>query len=84
MAIDNVPLMREIALKTGLPSCLFRSVCWRIFLQCLPESSKDRIAEIRKLREKYRTIQKKYRQDPRSQEEDVGHDNPLSQDENVM
>lgn len=30
MQIENVQQMRQIALKSGLRSCLFRSICWRV------------------------------------------------------
>ncbi|CAG2169765.1 unnamed protein product [Oppiella nova] len=83
-----VGAMRRTALQSGLRSCRFRSLCWRVFLECLPESTDERVAKVNEYRNKYESIRLKYNRDPRMAANGRGdhcptrrtEDNPLSQE----
>ena len=81
--LENVATLRQKSLKEGLRSSRFRSICWRMFLDCLPEHPKGFIERVRVLRKKYEDIQMKYSHNPREYEKNVLEDNPLSQNETV-
>ena len=62
----------------------------QVFLECLPETTDERIAKTNEFRTKYESICNKYNRDPRDlkkmssdEPKPNGTDNPLSQDEAV-
>lgn len=69
--------LRGLALDMRLHSTTkFRSLCWRIFLDCLPEDRIEWPQALKKKRQEYMKKVKEFELDPR---QEVG-DNPLSQD----
>lgn len=85
--------LKSRALKGDLGSCRFRSLCWKLFLECLPENRSEWVTKARELRERYNKIAQSYAINPRGSEEktpedpkpfaDPLQDNPLSQDDSV-
>lgn len=77
------------ALSGALRGSQIRSLCWRIFLGVLPESSKfsEWVQLLRRGRERYESLIEKHKFDPRAfntameKEEDLLENNPLSQSE---
>lgn len=75
--------LKEKALRLELADCRFRSICWKIFLECLPDSRSDWIMATRAMRHKYESLLAKTCCNPRMEMEDLdlAYNNPLSQDE---
>lgn len=90
----QLPMSKLIskALSGVLRNSQIRSLCWRIFLGVLPESSKfnEWIQLLRRSRERYESLIEKHKFDPRAfnaameKEEDLLENNPLSQSEKVL
>lgn len=81
---DIARWLKEKALRLELADCRFRSICWKIFLECLPDSRSDWIIATRAMRHKYEKLMAKACRNPRMEVEeqlDLAHNNPLSQDE---
>lgn len=81
---DIAGRLKEKALRLELADCRFRSICWKIFLECLPDSRSDWIIATRAMRHKYEALMAKACRNPRMEVEeelDLAHNNPLSQDE---
>lgn len=81
---DIARRLKEKALRLELADCRFRSICWKIFLECLPDSRSDWIIATRAMRHKYEKLMAKACRNPRMEVEeelDLAHNNPLSQDE---
>ncbi|CAH1772711.1 unnamed protein product [Owenia fusiformis] len=68
-------------LEGNLRSSRFRSVCWKLYLETLPENIDDWISETRQRRADYDHMRRKYIINPRSDsvEENLVVNNPLSQ-----
>ncbi|XP_023222366.1 TBC1 domain family member 5-like [Centruroides sculpturatus] len=75
--------LRTMGLKGQLRQSHFRSICWRIFLECLPEKHSEWIKSTNILRQKYQDIQNKLYNNPRSEKDslDLVINNPLSQED---
>ncbi|XP_071788383.1 TBC1 domain family member 5-like isoform X2 [Asterias amurensis] len=82
---DYIQVIKQEGLKGKLRSSRFRSVCWRVYLEVLPESQAQWVTSVRQDREKYATIKRRYILDPQtgseSREADLSLNNPLSQEE---
>lgn len=80
---DIARRLKEKALRLELADCRFRSICWKIFLECLPDSRNDWIIATRAMRHKYESLLAKTCHNPRMELEDLdlAYNNPLSQDE---
>ncbi|XP_076338434.1 TBC1 domain family member 5 isoform X2 [Tachypleus tridentatus] len=76
--------LRNIGLKGQLGSCAFRSVCWRVYLECLPDQRSEWISKAQELRFQYEEIKYKLQLkiNPRHEESklDLAVNNPLSQE----
>lgn len=79
----NIGELQAMGLKGQLRHSNFRSICWRIFLECLPEKHSEWIKTTNTLRQKYQDIQNKLYNNPRSEKEslDLSLNNPLSQED---
>lgn len=75
--------LKEKAVKLELADCRFRSICWKVFLECLPDSRSDWILTTRTMRQKYESLLAKTCHNPRMEDEnlDLCYNNPLSQEE---
>lgn len=75
--------LKEKAVKLELADCRFRSICWKVFLECLPDSRSDWILTTRTMRQKYESLLAKTCHNPRMEDEDLDlcYNNPLSQEE---
>ncbi|XP_035212198.1 TBC1 domain family member 5-like isoform X3 [Stegodyphus dumicola] len=73
--------LRSSAAKGSLKNSPFRSVCWKIFLECLPEDRNLWIDSTKLKRQYYEEILDKCRTNPRTSIDsmDVNVNNPLSQ-----
>ncbi|XP_038058177.1 TBC1 domain family member 5-like isoform X2 [Patiria miniata] len=82
---DYINVIKQEGLKGGLRSSRFRSVCWRVYLEVLPEHQDQWVASVQNDRERYAAIKRKYVVDPqtgsKSRDADLSLNNPLSQDE---
>ena len=56
----NITKLRYKAQNGNLRQCQFRSLCWRYFLQCLPEHCDDWLHACKNSRNKYIEISKKH------------------------
>ncbi|XP_022244255.1 TBC1 domain family member 5-like isoform X2 [Limulus polyphemus] len=76
--------LRNIGLKGQLRSCVFRSICWRVYLECLSDQRSEWISKARDLRSQYEEIKYKLqlKTNPRHEELklDLAVNNPLSQE----
>ncbi|XP_015908364.1 TBC1 domain family member 5 [Parasteatoda tepidariorum] len=72
--------LKSLAIKGDLKACHFRSICWKIFLKCLPEDKQLWIDTIKSQRQQYEEILDKYATNPRIIDSmDINVNNPLSQ-----
>ncbi|CAL1291058.1 unnamed protein product [Larinioides sclopetarius] len=72
--------LKSSAMKGKLRSSHFRSVCWKLFLQCLPENRQLWIETVKSQRQHYEEIMDKFDTNPRNVNTlDVAVNNPLSQ-----
>ncbi|XP_067862208.1 TBC1 domain family member 5 isoform X6 [Heptranchias perlo] len=69
-----------------LRSSRFRSVCWKLFLDVLPEDKKQWLNKIAELRSHYEQIKETHITNPRKAagQQDLVVNNPLSQDEGSL
>ncbi|XP_078662528.1 TBC1 domain family member 5-like isoform X2 [Branchiostoma floridae x Branchiostoma belcheri] len=83
MSPDYIRTVRQAALRGELRSCRFRSVCWRLFLEVMPESQSDWTYKVKQWRSMYNDIRDRHIVNPRqkAQELDLAISNPLSQEE---
>ncbi|XP_064471818.1 TBC1 domain family member 5-like isoform X2 [Ornithodoros turicata] len=74
--------LKYMALSIKLADCRFRSICWKVFLECLPETRQDWIYVTRERRSKYTSLLNQVAYNPRqgTKEIDLDLNNPLSQD----
>ncbi|XP_078375705.1 TBC1 domain family member 5-like isoform X2 [Oculina patagonica] len=76
--------IRQHALDGKLRFSKFRSICWKVFLECLPERKDEWIAKTTKLRNEYTQFKNKCLFDPnkgKKEDLDLAVFNPLSQEE---
>lgn len=76
--------IRQYGLDGKLRSSKFRSICWKVFLECLPEQKEDWVSRTTKLRNDYTQFKSKCLFDPnkgKNDQADLAVFNPLSQDE---
>lgn len=79
---DFIAKLKNEGMAGRLRSSRFRSVCWRIYLECLSEDQSQWVREITKARERYDELTLKFLTNPRLEfEADLASNNPLSQDE---
>lgn len=73
--------LRSSAIKGKLENSHFRSVCWKVLLECLPEDQQSWIDTTKLQRKHYDEILDKFHVNPRKLEEsmDISVNNPLSQ-----
>ncbi|XP_071490001.1 TBC1 domain family member 5-like [Diadema antillarum] len=80
---DYLTVVRQEGKKGRLRSSRFRSVCWKIYLECLPEQRSGWLKALRENREKYNNFRKKHIQSTSDGIRDSAMDptlnNPLSQ-----
>ncbi|KAI8492346.1 TBC1 domain, member 5 [Branchiostoma belcheri] len=83
MSPDYIRTVCQAALRGELRSCRFRSVCWRLFLEVMPESQSDWTYKVKQWRSMYNDIRDRHIVNPRqkAQELDLAISNPLSQEE---
>ncbi|XP_022797430.1 TBC1 domain family member 5-like isoform X2 [Stylophora pistillata] len=76
--------IRQHALDGKLRFCKFRSVCWKVFLECLPDRKDEWITKTAKLRNDYVKFKNNCLFDPnkeKNEDMDLSVFNPLSQEE---
>ncbi|XP_039252649.2 TBC1 domain family member 5-like isoform X1 [Styela clava] len=75
--------LRNFAFEGELRSCKFRSICWRIFLNCLPSDIEKWKNTIEISRQHYVDIKNKHVTIPshEAEEKDLDVENPLSQND---
>lgn len=73
--------LRSTGIKGHLRNCRFRSICWRVYLECLSEDKELWVTETEALRNKYDKILHELQTNPRCDSEDLDLclNNPLSQ-----
>lgn len=72
--------LKSCAIKGTLKSSHFRSICWKIFLRCLPEDREMWIEAVKSQRKLYEEIMDKFDTNPRDVDSlDITVNNPLSQ-----
>uniref|UniRef100_T1JG27 Rab-GAP TBC domain-containing protein n=1 Tax=Strigamia maritima TaxID=126957 RepID=T1JG27_STRMM len=78
-----VSFIQKQAMDGKLRSCRFRSICWRIYLECLSDDQTTWLDETNRARCKYAALKSKFLTNPRIEDmtEDLSLNNPLSQDE---
>lgn len=77
--------LKRRAIKGELRSCRFRSIAWRIYLDCLPDRSEEWVTTTRTFREEYQAIRNKYDTNPyRNSNHNFEENNPLSQQESSV
>lgn len=81
--VDYVSILRSMGCKGHLRSSRFRSISWKIYLECLPEERPEWIPKTWEMRKKYRQMQEKLATNPRSDTNDLdlNLNNPLSQED---
>lgn len=76
-------LLRGLAMTGNLRSSRFRSICWKVFLEVVPEDMSRWVPKMREWRNKYDELKKKLIINPRKavdhQVSDLLVNNPLSQ-----
>ncbi|XP_064644319.1 TBC1 domain family member 5-like isoform X6 [Lineus longissimus] len=81
---DYLKGLRSLGLDGLLRSSRFRSVCWRLYLDVLPEDRTKWIQKTRELRAEYAELKEKLILNPRKEmeeDQDLIFNNPLSQDQ---
>ncbi|XP_056876335.1 TBC1 domain family member 5 [Takifugu flavidus] len=75
--------IRQAGISGRLRSSRFRSVCWKLYLEVLPEDKSQWISKTRELRSQYEKIKEMHITNPRKAkgQQDLVVNNPLSQDE---
>uniref|UniRef100_A0A1A8I726 TBC1 domain family member 5 n=1 Tax=Nothobranchius kuhntae TaxID=321403 RepID=A0A1A8I726_NOTKU len=78
--------IRQAGISGRLRSSRFRSVCWKIYLEVLPENKGQWISRTKELRAQYEKIKETHITNPRKAagQQDLVVNNPLSQDEGSL
>ncbi|AWP21837.1 putative TBC1 domain family member 5 [Scophthalmus maximus] len=78
--------IRQAGINGRLRSSRFRSVCWKLYLEVLPEDKGQWINQTKELRAKYEKIKEMHITNPRKAagQQDLVVNNPLSQDEGSL
>ncbi|KAA0710243.1 TBC1 domain family member 5 [Triplophysa tibetana] len=78
--------IRQAGINGQLRSSRFRSVCWKLYLDVLPEDKSQWIRRTKKLRTQYEKIKETHITNPRKAagQQDLVVNNPLSQDEGSL
>ncbi|XP_078451148.1 LOW QUALITY PROTEIN: TBC1 domain family member 5 [Lampetra fluviatilis] len=80
---EHVSRVRQRGMKGQLRSSRFRSVCWKMYLKCLPDDRELWVKITEELRQQYDQIKLMHITNPRKEagEKDLNINNPLSQAE---
>ncbi|XP_046875857.1 TBC1 domain family member 5 isoform X1 [Hypomesus transpacificus] len=78
--------IRQASINGKLRSSRFRSVCWKLYLDVLPEDKRQWINKTKELRAQYEKIKETHITNPRKAagQQDLVVNNPLSQDEGSL
>ncbi|KAL4629690.1 TBC1 domain family member 5 isoform X2 [Arapaima gigas] len=78
--------IRQAGINGRLRSSRFRSVCWKLYLDVLPEDKSQWINKTKELRAQYEKIKEMHITNPRKTagQQDLVVNNPLSQDEGSL
>ncbi|XP_029022954.1 TBC1 domain family member 5 isoform X2 [Betta splendens] len=78
--------IRQAGINGRLRSSRFRSVCWKLYLEALPEDKGQWINKTKELRAQYEKIKEMHITNPRKAagQQDLVVNNPLSQDEGSL
>ncbi|KAM6899651.1 TBC1 domain family member 5 isoform 2-T2 [Xenentodon cancila] len=78
--------IRQAGINGRLRSSRFRSVCWKLYLEVLPEDKGQWINKTKELRAQYEKIKEMHITNPRKAagQQDLVVNNPLSQDEGSL
>ncbi|XP_067360504.1 TBC1 domain family member 5 isoform X2 [Channa argus] len=78
--------IRQAGINGRLRSSRFRSVCWKLYLEVLPEDEGQWINKTKELRAQYEKIKEMHITNPRKHagQQDLVVNNPLSQDEGSL
>uniref|UniRef100_A0A7N6AU98 Rab-GAP TBC domain-containing protein n=1 Tax=Anabas testudineus TaxID=64144 RepID=A0A7N6AU98_ANATE len=78
--------IRQAGINGRLRSSRFRSVCWKLYLEALPEDKEQWINKTKELRAQYEKIKEMHITNPRKAagQQDLVVNNPLSQDEGSL
>uniref|UniRef100_A0A3Q3G137 TBC1 domain family, member 5 n=1 Tax=Labrus bergylta TaxID=56723 RepID=A0A3Q3G137_9LABR len=78
--------IRQAGINGRLRSSRFRSVCWKLYLEALPEDKGQWINKTKELRAQYEKIKETHITNPRKAagQQDLVVNNPLSQDEGSL
>uniref|UniRef100_A0A672GXI4 TBC1 domain family member 5 n=1 Tax=Salarias fasciatus TaxID=181472 RepID=A0A672GXI4_SALFA len=78
--------IRQAGISGRLRSSRFRSVCWKLYLEALPEDKNQWINKTKELRAQYEKIKETHITNPRKAagQQDLVVNNPLSQDEGSL
>ncbi|XP_077447097.1 TBC1 domain family member 5 isoform X3 [Stigmatopora argus] len=78
--------IRQAGVVGRLRSSRFRSVCWKLYLEALPEDKSQWIHKTKELRAQYEKIKETHITNPRKAagQQDLVVNNPLSQDEGSL
>ncbi|XP_073677567.1 TBC1 domain family member 5 [Garra rufa] len=78
--------IRQAGINGRLRSSRFRSVCWKLYLEALPEDKAQWISRTKELRAQYEKIKETHITNPRKAagQQDLVVNNPLSQDEGSL
>ncbi|KAK6324109.1 TBC1 domain family member 5-like isoform X2 [Coregonus clupeaformis] len=78
--------IRQAGINGRLRSSRFRSVCWKLYLEVLPEDKSQWINKTKELRAQYERIKETHITNPRKAagQQDLVVNNPLSQDEGSL
>lgn len=83
---NYLPRIRQAGINGRLRSSRFRSVCWKLYLDVLPEDKSLWISKTKQLRAQYEKIKEMHITNPRKAagQQDLVVNNPLSQDEGSL
>uniref|UniRef100_A0A8C8DBS2 TBC1 domain family member 5 n=1 Tax=Oncorhynchus tshawytscha TaxID=74940 RepID=A0A8C8DBS2_ONCTS len=78
--------IRQAGISGRLRSSRFRSVCWKLYLEVLPEDKSQWLNKTKELRSQYEKIKETHITNPRKAagQQDLVVNNPLSQDEGSL
>ncbi|XP_060721920.1 TBC1 domain family member 5 isoform X2 [Tachysurus vachellii] len=78
--------IRQSGITGRLRSSRFRSICWKLYLDILPEDKSQWIKKTKEHRDEYERIKEKHITNPRKAagQQDLVVNNPLSQDEGSL
>lgn len=83
---NYLPRIRQAGINGRLRSSRFRSVCWKLYLDVLPEDKAQWISRTKEHRAQYEKIKEMHITNPRKAagQQDLVVNNPLSQDEGSL